>query len=359
MRLSNIVLIVPLGFFGGCKDKAKKDNGNQDGEQNPNWSEIPTKFRKDDKNEIRHPGHIGVEAFSNSLTSQKKIYESGAVKNGAHCPPNIFRVDSRYMWTESILYQTFGVQIYRLVDPMKLFKVASVSMDDMSGIWNEKAAMAALRATSHANISPAIEEDDLVSDLEKGCKVRSMVVDFVEGQSLSKLVPGALSISKILEIGRLAIKALESVHAAGIIHGDIHRGNIMYDQVTNELKIIDYGRAKPYLTLQGDHIPFQRVPLNPRWNTLLLSIGELSSSEVSRADDLFRLAETLVTMIQGFGDLLDFGVNLPDTDKLIQKKKTRRFAAKVPQGLCDFYRATVNMKFSEQPDYNKLVAMLA
>ena len=85
--------------------------------------------------------------------------------------------------------------------------------------------------------------------------------DFV-AQSLSDILEHqTLQLKDILAIAIKLTKALNSIHTANIIHKDINPGNILFNQSTKELKIIDFGIAtqlpkeqkslQTYKTLEG------------------------------------------------------------------------------------------------------------
>ena len=72
-----------------------------------------------------------------------------------------------------------------------------------------------------------------------------IIMEFLEGQDLREYLDGhgALSFDEALELVTPAIKALERVHAKGIIHGDISPSNIMRLN-SGEVKILDFGTAR-------------------------------------------------------------------------------------------------------------------
>ncbi len=72
-----------------------------------------------------------------------------------------------------------------------------------------------------------------------------IIMEFLEGQDLRAYLDGhgAFSFDEALELMTPAIKALERVHAKGIIHGDISPSNIMRLN-SGEVKILDFGTAR-------------------------------------------------------------------------------------------------------------------
>jgi serine/threonine protein kinase/tetratricopeptide (TPR) repeat protein len=76
-----------------------------------------------------------------------------------------------------------------------------------------------------------------------------LVLEFVEGQSLAKLVSksGALGALRSLRIARQIVEALQAAHGAGIVHRDLKPDNVMLivkDDQPDFVKVLDFGIAK-------------------------------------------------------------------------------------------------------------------
>jgi serine/threonine protein kinase len=76
-----------------------------------------------------------------------------------------------------------------------------------------------------------------------------LVLEFVEGQSLAKLVSksGALGALRSLRIARQIVEALQAAHGAGIVHRDLKPDNVMLiakDDHADFVKVLDFGIAK-------------------------------------------------------------------------------------------------------------------
>ena len=76
-----------------------------------------------------------------------------------------------------------------------------------------------------------------------------LVLEFVEGQSLHKLVgkSGALGALRALRIARQIVEALQAAHGAGIVHRDLKPENVMLvvkDGDPDFVKVLDFGIAK-------------------------------------------------------------------------------------------------------------------
>lgn len=124
-----------------------------------------------------------------------------------------------------------------------------------------------------------------------------MVMDYIPGRSLYDIVlpsdgtPKPLSeaqaISYIQQIG----KALQAVHAKGLLHRDVKPQNIMVHQLTGEAVLIDFGIAR-------------ELTANPaQTHTSIVSEGYapieqyLPKAQRSAATDIYGLAATMYTLL--------------------------------------------------------------
>jgi eukaryotic-like serine/threonine-protein kinase len=76
-----------------------------------------------------------------------------------------------------------------------------------------------------------------------------LVLEFIEGQSLAKLVSkvGAISPIRALCITRQIVEALQAAHSVGIVHRDLKPDNVMLVEKDDEpdfVKVLDFGIAK-------------------------------------------------------------------------------------------------------------------
>ncbi|MGB3298100.1 MAG: protein kinase [Phormidesmis sp.] len=120
-----------------------------------------------------------------------------------------------------------------------------------------------------------------------------MVMDYIPGRSLADIVlpsnplPVRASIDYISQIGR----ALQAVHAKGLLHRDVKPQNIMIHQLTGEAVLIDFGIAR-------------ELTQNPtQTHTSIVSEGYapieqyLPKAHRSAATDVYGLAATLYTLL--------------------------------------------------------------
>ena len=140
---------------------------------------------------------------------------------------------------------------------------------------------------------------DSVPGLLPGCRAVTMVTDFGGSIRLGVLPTKVL----LARAAARSIEILKEIHDRGIVHGDIHSGNIVIenpDDIESTTKIIDFGRSSLFIVKSASgwiHRPRRRIERDSRFSPPLLSIFELREYPASRRDDMYRLAETLVFAI--------------------------------------------------------------
>ena len=219
--------------------------------------------------------------------------------------------------------------------------------------WREHAAMHQAR---HTGVISVIQPEANLNLLSVECRSRSFVMNRVMGKDLFNYM--WLSSAQILDLGKAALMALEKFHDTGVIHGDIHPGNIMVSSVTDFTKsitLIDFGRSMSYMDpVLRTHRPQSELrPFNPlsglNWD--LLSINELEGKSVSRADDVFRLAETLIFLCMR--TLKIYPRTTPI--QVAHMKRMRTFDhSMVPKRIQHLYYHAIDLDFTERPNYRFL-----
>ena len=115
---------------------------------------------------------------------------------------------------------------------------------------------------------------------------------------------GVEYIQAVLTIGLKSLNLVKRLHARGIVHGDIHPGNILFktdknlaatDWRTDDLVLIDLGLAS-FFPDEVDHSEFA-PHARARSNPFVLSHWELDSQRPGRRDDVFRLFEMLAVFL--------------------------------------------------------------
>jgi predicted Ser/Thr protein kinase len=138
--------------------------------------------------------------------------------------------------------------------------------------------------------------DSIVADGE-----RWLVMEYVPSRDLAAVVAaeGALPVDRAARIGRQIAEALQALHAAGVVHGDVAPGNVLVTG-DGDAKLADFGVARAI------------------WSDATVTAGALVAGtpaylapEVARggertpASDIFSLGATLFTAVEGVSPLGD------------------------------------------------------
>lgn len=118
--------------------------------------------------------------------------------------------------------------------------------DSKASVSHLERELRALRALSDHLSIPALY-DFHVAHFEDKDSRSFAVLEYVEGQSLLELLEhvwqGPMPVPVILRVIRRAALALDHIHKAGIIHGDLSLGNLIVNKA-GTIKLIDYGLAR-------------------------------------------------------------------------------------------------------------------
>jgi serine/threonine protein kinase len=192
---------------------------------------------------------------------------------------------------------------------------------------------------------------------------RVLVMELL-GPSLSELFSYQYDRFSLKTVAMLAIKAISAIellHSKGILHRDIKPGNFVMGRGVhgNDIYLIDYGLASPYIDSQGHHIPFS-THARFHGTDKYASINNHKKIEPSRRDDLESLGYVLLYFISG---------NLPWSEKYghVTKQQRRSIYGKMkmdisikgltkshPKVFRKYFENVESLGFSEKPDYNKL-----
>ncbi|KAL4563946.1 hypothetical protein LXL04_027995 [Taraxacum kok-saghyz] len=174
----------------------------------------------------------------------------------------------------------------------------------------------------------------------------------------------ALSEEMVACIAVESLSILEQLHLRGFVHGDVKPENFLLGQpgTANEKKLylVDLGLASKWRDVSsGNHVDYDQKPDVFRGTVRYASVHAHLGRTGSRRDDLESLAYTLVFLLKG--KLPWQGFVGENKGFLVCKKKM----ATSPDLLCyfcpspfkQFLEAVTNMKFDEEPNYSKLIAL--
>ena len=133
------------------------------------------------------------------------------------------------------------------------------------------------------------------SDPEHG---QVIVMDYVDGVDLATAVElgGPLRLTDALRLAARAAEALESAHAAGVIHRDVKPENLLLAgglTSPDALRLVDFGLA---FCVDATRLTLMQ---SVEGSACYLAPEQIEHGAVSPATDLYALGATLVTMLTG------------------------------------------------------------
>ncbi len=211
---------------------------------------------------------------------------------------------------------------------------------------------------------------DRIQCSKSGGKVRMMGVEKI-GKSVISLMKryseGKVPIDQVVELGVKMIDLLKKLHEAGVVHGDIHAGNICFARgsISDSLRLIDFGRANLVVT-ENDGVSSEiRVPFT--WNHELLSHWNIEGFREARRDDVFKVLLVMSSLLNGnqyFSEIQKLPIveshaykakgdifSIPGRPSLIQNDEVRELLGHV----IALVRST---KLDEAPDYEGIIDSL-
>ena len=132
------------------------------------------------------------------------------------------------------VYGALDTRLHRPV-AIKILSAHLTSDADLRARFAQEAQ--AISVLQHPNIC-------VVHDIGSQNGVDFMVMEFVAGQTLDKIIPaGGLPTNVAVKCAIQIADALAHAHNAGIIHRDLKPSNIMVDE-SGQVKVLDFGLAK-------------------------------------------------------------------------------------------------------------------
>ena len=216
-------------------------------------------------------------------------------------------------------------------------------------------------AAMHPIVSPG-------PGLDAKCAMTITVSDYAGRNTVSKFGPPdsthrggdpllPVTPRQVAAIAARLIEMLREVHQAGIVHGDIHGGNIVMSDVdAPTLKLIDFGRAETFVDIPtGLHIlPIPLLIAMSMRNPALLAPFELEGDIPTRRDDMYRLSEILCVLLDPTSRPRFPGGDVPSTGTWLETsrlKRAWRISSAFNPAFNEFKDEMTNLAFNERPIY--------
>ncbi len=201
----------------------------------------------------------------------------------------------RYQLLEPIGRGATGY-VYLARDPV-INRIVALKVVDLSfdydGVELESLSASFLR---EASIAGGLNHANIVTifDVGQAEGLAYIAMEYLRGQHLSDFATPdrLLPVDTVLDLLGRAATALDYAHAHNVVHRDIKPANIMYDSVSDSLKITDFGIAK---LIDANRTRTGVVLGTPAF----MSPEQLEGKNVNGHTDLFALGVSLYQLLTG------------------------------------------------------------
>lgn len=201
----------------------------------------------------------------------------------------------RYQLLEHIGRGAMG-NVYLGRDPLINRIVALKTIDLSIGYDNESMETTTESFLREATIAGNLSHPNIVTiyDVGEAAGLAYIAMEYVRGHHLSEFTAAArlLPVATTIELIARAADALDYAHRHNIVHRDIKPANIMYDWISNSLKITDFGVAK---LIDANRTRTDIVLGTPAY----MSPEQLEGRNVNGHTDLFALGVSLYQLLTG------------------------------------------------------------
>jgi hypothetical protein len=202
----------------------------------------------------------------------------------------------RYQLLEPIGRGAMG-NVYLGRDPL-INRILALKAIDLSVGYDEAAGCESTAESflREATIAGGLSHPNIVTifDVGESNGLAYIAMEYVRGHHLSEFTSTErlLPIDKVLELIARAADALDYAHQRNVVHRDIKPANIMYDSLSNNLKITDFGIAK---LIDANRTRTGIVLGTPAF----MSPEQLEGRNVNGHTDLFALGVSLYQLLTG------------------------------------------------------------
>src|SRR5262245_27240098 len=206
-------------------------------------------------------------------------------------PPSI----GRYQLLEPIGRGAMG-NVYLGRDPLINRILALKAIDLSIGYDNDALESTAEAFLREATIAGSLSHPNIVTifDVGESEGLAYMAMGYVRGHHLSEFAAPdrLLPVEIVLDLICRAADALDYAHRRNVVHRDIKPANIMYDSLSNNVKITDFGIAK---LIDANRTRTGIVLGTPAF----MSPEQLEGKNVNGHTDLFALGVSLYQLLTG------------------------------------------------------------
>src|SRR5215831_2205835 len=213
----------------------------------------------------------------------------------------------------------------------------STDSDQLARLDREARALATL---NHPNIAT-------IHGIEEVDGVRAIVLELVEGETLSELVSrGPVPMKEALSISKQIAAALEAAHEKGIIHRDLKPANIKITQ-SAVVKVLDFGLARmvPDKSMMESEVETQSLLTEPGMivgTVPYMSPEQARGRAIDKRTDIWASGCVLYELLSGQRAFLGETLSYTLAAILEREPAWGRMPAATPAGVRNLLRRCLN-----------------